>query len=387
MQNELRILILEDDEDDAAMVERALEKGRILFTSIRVDTRTEFEGALDTFQPDVILSDHSMHQFDSIEALRICHERKIAIPFLLVTGAVSDQFAVACMKLGADDYLLKSNLEELPGAIRHAIRRRRQVLNRRQQYYALRDQNKKLKKLNRDLDLFVYGASHNLRAPLRSVLGLINISRCQLNENNVNALLQYFNLMEENISELDETLKLILEYSRSSRFDVEAEEIDFDKLITGIFEGLNYINGPEAVRKFTTVHAGPAFHCNKLGLNLILLNLASNAIKYYDPSKEKPFIKVEVFPAADHVTIVFEDNGIGILQELQHRVFEMFYRATEKAEGTGLGLYIVNETLNKLGGTVTLVSTYGIGTTFTIVIPRATSVDSDTTDLLSDGIA
>src|SRR5258708_18862764 len=121
LSKELRILMLEDLEDDAGLLDRALTKEKIAFTRIRVDTREEFVHALDTFNPDLILSDHALPQFNSIEALKIVQESKAEIPFIIVTGSVSEEFAVTCIKKGADDYVLKSNLSRLHLSIQHAI--------------------------------------------------------------------------------------------------------------------------------------------------------------------------------------------------------------------------------------------------------------------------
>lgn len=371
MEHELKILMLEDVEEDAWLVERALQKQDMVFTRMRVDTREEFTEALDSFMPDVILSDHSLPQFNSIEALGICHKKGLIVPFILVTGAVSDEFAVTCMKNGADDYILKSNLSRLPLAIHHAIRQRKYDSIRRDQQKTLRQQNEELKKLNKELDLFVYSTSHNLRAPLRSVLGLINLSKYELSTKNTEALGQYFTMMESSIGELDNTLKHILEYSRSGRLEDEPEEINFRKIFQGIFVSLKYINQPGAISKIINIHPGPVFYCNKMRLDLVLLNLISNAIKYYDPLKQDPYVKMEVFPEEAQVRIVIEDNGIGIGEELQAHVFEMFYRATEKSDGSGLGLYIVKETMDRMKGSILLESKQGIGTTFTLTIPTA----------------
>lgn len=117
----LKILILEDSRDDVNLVERELKKGNIAFTSFIATKRNEFEEALKSFDPDVILSDHSLPQFNSIEALVLYkqHEQQVQkkIPFILVTGAVSEEFAVQCIKAGADDYILKDRLKRLPSAI------------------------------------------------------------------------------------------------------------------------------------------------------------------------------------------------------------------------------------------------------------------------------
>lgn len=117
----LKILILEDSPYDVELVQYELKKGGIDFITKVVDTRVDFIKELDGFKPDVILSDHSMPQFNSIEALRIYKESKLTIPFILVTGSVSEEFAVQAILSGASDYLLKTNLTRLPSAVNNAL--------------------------------------------------------------------------------------------------------------------------------------------------------------------------------------------------------------------------------------------------------------------------
>src|SRR6185436_596398 len=124
MKNTIRILMLEDQEDDADLVKRALRKGGFTFESFRVDDKEGFEKAFDEFKPDAVLSDHSLPQFNSIEAMKIKTEKSPGIPFILVTGAVSDEFAAQCIKLGADDYILKTNLSRLPSSLKNALEHR-----------------------------------------------------------------------------------------------------------------------------------------------------------------------------------------------------------------------------------------------------------------------
>jgi len=113
----LRILILEDVPMDAELVEYELERAQVPFVSRRVDTRNHFLQELDGFQPHVILSDYTLPQFDGMSALSLARERAPSIPFLIVTGSVNEETAVGCMKAGATDYLLKSNLARIAPAI------------------------------------------------------------------------------------------------------------------------------------------------------------------------------------------------------------------------------------------------------------------------------
>lgn len=122
----LRILFLEDSEPDVFLIQRQLKEAHIRFTAMIVDTRNEFENALRDFRPEVILSDHSLPQFNSAEALKIYKTFGCKVPFILVTGTVSEEFAAQAIKEGADDYILKTNLTRLPAAITASLKTRQQ---------------------------------------------------------------------------------------------------------------------------------------------------------------------------------------------------------------------------------------------------------------------
>ena len=119
----LRILILEDVPMDAELVEYELQRTNIPFDARCVDTRDGFERELDDFRPDLILSDYTLPRFDGMTALSLARERVPNIPFLIVTGSVNEETAVGCMKAGATDYLLKSNLARIGPAIEAALAR------------------------------------------------------------------------------------------------------------------------------------------------------------------------------------------------------------------------------------------------------------------------
>lgn len=369
MEKPLRILMLEDTQDDVGLILRMLRKQGLHFVSQQVDSEEGFTHALSSFQPEVILSDHALPQFNSLDALQICRSSGINVPFILVTGTVSEEFAVSCLKQGADDYVLKSNLVRLPSAIQNALRQRIQEEKRQHAERTLRQQNEELIKINKELDSFVYSVSHNLRAPLMSVLGLLNLLQIE-NKDKAGGLETYFGMMQSSIHKLDETLREILDYSRNARSELHIEPVDVRKVIEDSFEKLKYLDGWGRIEKQITVNERAPLLTDAYRLSLILNNLASNAIKYHDAEKNNSRIDIQADVMPGELLLRFQDNGIGISENLLSKIFDMFYRATERSEGAGLGLYIVKETVDKLSGTVEVSSRFGEHTTFVIRIPN-----------------
>jgi len=146
-EDALRILILEDVPMDAELVEYELERARIPFASRRVDSRDEFLRELEEFQPDLILSDYTLPRFDGMTALSLARERAPTIPFLIVTGSVNEETAVGCMKAGATDYLLKSNLARIGPAIQAALERGRAQAQKIQAEAALASSERRFRSL------------------------------------------------------------------------------------------------------------------------------------------------------------------------------------------------------------------------------------------------
>lgn len=359
--------MLEDVEEDSGLIRWSLEKGGINFESKRVDKREAFVNALRDYQPDVVLSDHSLPQFNSMEALRICRMIDLRAPFILVTGTVSEEFAVACLKQGADDYVLKSNLTRLPSAIQNALLQRELRAKQKATELELRLQNDELVKINNELDNFVYSVSHNLRAPLSTVMGLLNLARQQTPD--TEEWRQYCDMMTSSIQKLDDTLKEILEYSRNARNEIAVERVDFERLAKVALDMQRYQKGFDQVEKTINIDRDPPFYSDSYRIGVIINNLISNAIRFSDEEKPRNRIELRVDRTQKGVRITIEDNGVGIMTEMQKKVFDMFFRGSVKSEGAGLGLYIVREMVSKLKGTIDLTSNPGQGTRVSIELP------------------
>jgi signal transduction histidine kinase len=372
METDLRILLLEDVMEEAKLIERTIKKEKFRFESLRVDAREQFIEAMNNFRPHVVLSDHALPQFNSIEALKLAKSIDPSVAFILVTGAVSEEFAVACLKQGANDYVLKSNLSRLPSALKQALAQKETEQKKKEAEETLQEQNQRLKhsneellKTNQELDSFVYSVSHNLRGPLSSILGLVNISRC----GDINPA-ELFNKIEHSVKKLDETLKEILDYSRNTRTDVKEEHVPIEQLFRENCEKLAYLPHAE-YHQFQFSSNGPAeIFTDRYRFNLIVNNLLSNSIKYCDEEKEIKYVKLTVTPNNDDVSLEFEDNGIGISDEAMPKIFNMFYRGTIKSSGAGLGLYIVKEAVEKLRGSIQVESAEKVGTKVKINLPK-----------------
>lgn len=231
----------------------------------------------------------------------------------------------------------------------------------------LRKNNEELVKINEELDHFVYSTSHNLRAPLTSILGIVNLIR---NYSNPDEYLTYIDLIESSVRKLDETIQEINNYSKNTRTEVTPESVCFEELIQNVIESLSFLENAGKINISYIIPAGFVFISDSSRLKMILNNILSNAIKYYNPIQEDPFIHVVLRPEKEGVSIKIKDNGLGIAKEYHEKIFNMFFRASTKSSGSGLGLYIVKEAVLKLSGKIQLESVPGEGSEFRIFLPR-----------------
>jgi signal transduction histidine kinase len=271
----------------------------------------------------------------------------------------------------------------LPSAIHNALKQRNHEMKRKRAERTLRKQNEELIKINQELDSFVYSVSHNLRAPLMSVLGLINLVQLENKSGNRN-LDGYFEMMQHSIHKLDDTLKEILDYSRNARSALSITEVDIKKMILDSFERLKYMEGSENVRKAVEVSDDIRFQTDAYRLSVIINNIVSNALKYRDAQKQDSYLVVKADLSDAGLTLTFHDNGIGISDDYLRKIFDMFFRATERSEGAGLGLYIVKETVEKLQGKIDVESSVGEGTTFKVIIPQLATGHPDDAEVEVD---
>lgn len=480
MPGHIKILMLEDSPSDAKLIQWQLKKDLVEFTPQVVGNKEDYIDAITSFAPDVILCDHSLPGFNSMEALKIAKELAEDIPFILVTGSVSEEYAVSIIKAGAEDYILKTNLARLSMAIISALRQKEAELRLRkseQQFQEtidkmfdgiqiigfdwkylyvndivanqgkytkeellgstmmekylgiektkmyktlehsmnhrvqlemenefvfpdgskgwfllsiqpaaegililskdisekkramlkLEEQNAELLKINAELDRFVYSASHEMRAPLCNVLGLNTLAKTNRDEQLRQDL---FKKIETSVGRLDAIIHEIVHFSRNSRLDVKREKIDLEALFCRSIDMCQDMEGRDKVTTEFEIRGDHVFYSDKNRLEVLMKNMLSNGIKFSDPHKKNPFVKILAVLTEPGLELTISDNGIGINEKFTGEIFKMFYRANESKTGTGLGLYIVKEVVEKLGGDIRVQSYAGAGSTFFIRVPN-----------------
>ena len=230
----------------------------------------------------------------------------------------------------------------------------------------IKKQNRMLEKTNLELDNFVYSASHDIRSPLTSILGLINIAS---KTNDKDELDECLHLMKSRVHRLDEFIEDILDFSRNIRVDKKLKEINLYYFIEEILNNHDFGDYFERLDVRLSLTSDFEVISDPLRLKIIIKNLLSNSSKFSNLRDESPWSRISALRVDGNFQLIIEDNGEGIREEFQDKIFDMFYRASEKSKGSGLGLYIVKEMVETLNGTIKLNSVYGEGSQFIIELP------------------
>jgi len=231
---------------------------------------------------------------------------------------------------------------------------------------SLRIEMSKVEKINAELDRFVYSVSHDLVAPLKSIKGLTNLLRNdKVRENSE----EYISRIEDSANKLDDFIAEILDYSRSTRQELSLSKVDLEKLIEENIANHQYIAGFEKITFDMEGVEIKEIFTDKMRLKIIMNNLISNAIKF---SNDGGGARVNIISRKvnNKIEVIVEDNGCGIPEEFQDKIFEMFFRGAHKNYGSGLGLFIASEASKQLNGDLKVKSKPGRGSRFILRIPQ-----------------
>lgn len=422
VQDTIRVLIVENDENDYLLCVYQLERAGITAVTLRVETESDFVHELDKFNPDIILSDHALPSFDSMSALRIAREKLPEVAFIIVTGELDETTAAATIMAGADDYVLKDRLIRLGSAVISALHRQRLQKERRRMEetlsatYAemeqrvkertdelgranemlrqtlterirleskLRESERQLLEKNAELDHlntrleelsklkteFVSVASHELKSPLTSIIAFAQtLLSDQLTLSQYDRT-HFLKVIETEGIRLATLLNDLLNVSKieAGFIDLTIDNIDLNLLAARILEQRQYTE-QSRINLHTSLEPAIA-RADAAAITQVFTNLIDNAVHY----AESP-IAVSISTYDSLVQVRVCDSGPGIPEEERKLLFEKFYRgkrAKEGGKGTGLGLAIAKGIIEAHGGKIWAESEPGTGSKFYFTVPRS----------------
>jgi two-component system sensor histidine kinase/response regulator len=355
----IKVLYVDDEEQNLIAFRANFRKEYQVYTAINAADALVL---LEESPVHVIISDQRMPGITGIEFL----EKTLVLypdsSRLLITGQSDIEVVIDAINRGQVSKFIQKpwDWEKLSIAIDNCVTLYKSRVE-------LKLKNQELQKINEELNKFVYSVSHDLRSPLTSILGVVHLTKL-LPELRVADT--YFEMIEGRVLKLDNFIKKLIDYYKNARSDEINDQIDFNALILSTWDTLKNQNISIDFKchcEQNSVFTGDLFR-----LGIVFENLISNAIKYQNPKADKQEISVNVQVTDANAKITVSDNGIGIDHTYLDRIFQLFFRTEDSlnTEGTGIGLYIVKEAVEKMNGTITVSSEIMHGTIFEILIPN-----------------
>jgi signal transduction histidine kinase/HPt (histidine-containing phosphotransfer) domain-containing protein len=374
MATPLRLLLVEDVEDDAVLLLRELRRGGYEVACRRVETPEEFSAALLTETWDLVIADYSLPRFSAPGALAIFKQSRIDIPFIVVSGRVGEETAVAAMKAGAHDYVMKASLVRLPAAIARELEEAQVRRERKLAAEALRVAKEAAEAASRAKSTFLANMSHEIRTPLNAVIGMTElVLKSQLSAQQREFLMTVKDSGEALLAVIND----ILDFSK-----IEADKLVLDHSTFNLRESLGDTMKSFAIRVHErglelTCFIHPEVPQMVVGdysrLRQIVTNLVGNAVKFTDRGEIDLEVTQESRSQRDvvlHFTV--SDTGVGIPEEKRSTIFEMFEQADSSTKrrhgGTGLGLAIAARLVALMDGRIWLESELGRGSRFHFMV-------------------
>jgi two-component system, cell cycle sensor histidine kinase and response regulator CckA len=379
----LRVLFVEDSDDDVLLIVRQLERSGYRVETHQVQTPDGFDAAIDNAQWDVVISDHSMPHFSSVDALAAIKARGIDCPFIIVSGTIGEDAAVDAMRAGAHDYVLKNNLVRLAPAIERELNDaelRRQAREERQARKAIERQLQEAQKMEA-VGRLAGGIAHDFNNLLTAILGFSSLALDRLASNQGRFEIEQVKQAAERAARFTRQL---LAFSRQQVMSPRL--IDPVEAVTQMVPMLQQLMG-EDVQLETVGTAGAArVKVDPGQFEQVIMNLAVNA---RDAMPHGGAIRIAVFrtdlslsnarrlqlPSGPYVTVETTDTGTGMDASTRARIFEPFFTTKPPGKGTGLGLSTVYGILQQSGGGIDVDSEVDRGSTFRVYLPFAAGTD------------
>lgn len=352
----VRVLYIDDEENNLQAFKASFRRQYEIYTAI---SAAEGLKILENISVQVILADQKMPGTTGVEFFKSITDTYPDPIRILLTGYTDIEALADAINHGdIYRYITKPwNDLELHNSIKNAYDAYKSKID-------LRTKIAELEKTNDELNRFIYSISHELRAPLVSAMGIVNLVKMEgLYESSG----EYWSLIETCSNKLDYYIQKTLQYYKNNKTISENSLIDFHKLIPELIDLYSYAD------KETTfdvnIDQQVAFYGDSFRIEVILGNLISNAIKYQKETEVNKKVNIHIAVRRDLVEISINDNGMGILNEHLEKIFTQFFKSKVN-HGSGLGLFIVKEALNRINGRIAVSSDPAEGTTFKITIPN-----------------
>lgn len=357
--DKISVLYLDDEEHNLTSFKAAFRREYQIFTTTSANEAVQI---LSENTIHVVISDQKMPNLSGVEFFELIIPDFPDPVRMLLTGYADIEAVIDAINKGqVYRYVAKPwNETDLKITIDNAF----ELYNNRVQ---LKKQNEEIKKAYNELEKFVYSASHDLRAPLVSVLGVLKLARM---ENIDGKSGEYFGMIERTINQLDGFVQNIISYYQNLKKGEILTSIESSSLVDEIFQHFTFYEGADNVKFRKNIAQDGDLLLDEMRLKMILNNLISNAVKYRDQSKNESLVEVNVSANEQEFVLTVVDNGLGIKREDQIKVFDMFYRSSEQSLGSGIGLFIVKEAVEKMGGKLSVTSEIGEGAKFEVMLPN-----------------
>ena len=352
----IKILYIDDEENNLQAFKAAFRRMYEIYTAISAADGLKI---LQSVNIHVVIADQKMPNTTGVEFFKSISETFPDPIRILLTGYTDIEALADAINHGdVYRYITKPwNELELHNSIKNAYDVYKSRID-------LRNKITELEKTNDELNRFIYSISHELRAPLVSVIGIVNLVKM---ENLYHSSGEYWSLVETCSNKLDYYIQKTLQYYKNNKTQSEESLIEFKPLATELIDLYAYANRDT---QFTVnVNQTVPFKGDLFRIEVIMGNLISNAIKYQKSNEVNKKVKIDIDVSNEFANITITDNGVGILNEHLEKIFTQFFKS-KNHHGSGLGLFIVKEALNKIDGRIAVNSSIDHGTTFKITLPN-----------------
>src|SRR5213592_1044324 len=357
----LRVLIVEDSATDAELMLRAIRQAGFAPVHDRVETAEAMRAALAGQAWDVVLSDYSLPGFDALGALALLRDTAPDVPFIVVSGRVGEDTAVAAMQAGAADYVMKDRLQRLASAVTRAIegavgRRERRRLEEQLAH------SQRMEAVGR----LAGGIAHDFNNVLTAVLGSIEL--LLLDEPPGRPHREELDIIRDAATRAKDLIRQLLAFS--ARQVLQPAAVDLNRLVRDVAKMLRRLIGEDIKLETLLAPELGAVRVDAGQMEQVLVNLAVNA-RDAMPEGGRLTIKTDnVDAGGSQVLLHVSDSGVGMDEEVQAHMFEPFFTTKPRGKGSGLGLATVYGIVRQSGGHIAVDSAPGRGATFRIYLPR-----------------